>query len=141
MKIETKRFGTIDVPEDRIIHIPYGLPGFEDIKRYVIIDDKKFSPFCFLQSIDEPLLGFIIINPFLILKDYKIKLNGTFQKMSWRNEPADLSYFVVVTIPKNAPDKMTANLMGPVVINNKTREGIQLVLQDNVYSCKYPLLS
>ncbi|MEI9479546.1 MAG: flagellar assembly protein FliW, partial [Deltaproteobacteria bacterium] len=49
MKIETSRFGSLDFLEDKIIHVPSGLFGFPESKRYTLLDHKKGSPFVWLQ--------------------------------------------------------------------------------------------
>ncbi len=55
--------------------------------------------------------------------------------------PGDLSLFVIVTIPPGNPQEMTANLLGPVVVNPRSRRAKQLVLDDRVYSHRYRVIS
>ena len=42
----------------------------------------------------------------------------------------DASVYTILTIPKKVSD-MSANLKAPIVINNKTKKGRQIVLQDS----------
>jgi len=35
---------------------------------------------------------------------------------------------------------MTGNLIGPILINNKVRQAIQVIVADSPYSHKFPLL-
>ena len=49
MKVETTRFGTIDIREEEIITMPFGMPGFSDQKQFVLLDHKKESPFQWYQ--------------------------------------------------------------------------------------------
>lgn len=65
MKIETTRFGTIEVPEEKVIDFPWGIPGFESVKRYILIDHKD-TPFKWLQAVDEPSLAFVVFPPEVI---------------------------------------------------------------------------
>lgn len=48
------RFGSIALAERQILDTPDGLPGFENSRRFVLIDleNSRFSPFLLLQGID-----------------------------------------------------------------------------------------
>ena len=143
MKIETTRFGTITITEDKIITMPLGMLGFPDQKRFVILQHKENSPFFWYQSVDDPSLAFVITNPFNFKPDYKIDLEHALKEMSWNGEGhnSHLELYVVVNIPQGAPQKMTGNLIGPVLINNKVRRAVQLVIADSSYTHKFPLLA
>lgn len=142
MKFDTTRFGTVDVPENKIISMSRGLVGFPEKKRFCIIHHKENSPFFWFQSVDDPALAFVITNPWLFKPDYAVDLEIASRVMGWEQAGAAgfLECYVVVTIPQGSPEKMTANLIGPLVINTKTREAVQIVLSDECYSHKYPLV-
>jgi flagellar assembly factor FliW len=142
VKFDTTRFGTVDVPEDRIITMSKGMMGFPENKRFCIIQHKEDSPFFWYQSVDDPALAFVITNPWLFKPDYKVDLDLASQTMGWEDDGKDVPVecYVLVTIPKGSPEKMTANFVGPLIINTKTREGVQIVLSDESYSLKYPLV-
>jgi flagellar assembly factor FliW len=53
----------------------------------------------------------------------------------------EISIFVIVTIPPGEPENMTANLLGPLVVNTQTRLARQLVLDERRYSHRYPILA
>ena len=80
--------------------------------------------------------------PSLVAADYKPNTEDTFRMMAWKDQGDQSGYelYVVVNIPKGAPEKMTADLAGPILINNKAREAVQLVLVDSLYSHRHPLL-
>ena len=142
MKIKTTRFGTITIEEEKIITMPFGMLGFPDVKRYVILQHKENSPFFWYQSVDDPTLAFVIINPFLFKPDYNVDVENVLKEMSWNEEEKqdNLELYVVVNIPKGAPDKMTANFIGPILINNKIHQAVQMVISDSPYTHKFPLL-
>jgi flagellar assembly factor FliW len=71
MKIETSRFGTIEVKDDSVIEFPWGIPGFESIKRYVLIEHRE-GPFQWLQAVDEPSLAFVVCPPEVIGISYEV---------------------------------------------------------------------
>ena len=142
MKIKTTRFGTITTEEDNIITMPFGMLGFPDRKRFVILQHKEDSPFFWYQSVDDPMLAFVIMSPFLFKPDYSVNLENIVKEMSWNEEEKqhNLELYVVVNIPEGSPDQMTANLIGPILINNKIHQAVQMVISDSLYTHKFPLI-
>lgn len=142
MKLNTSRFGEIDVEEDRIINFAYGLLGFPDVKRYIVLDHPHNPdiPLKWLQAIDDPDLAFVITDPLIFCPDYKPEINK--QELMGLNitDAEDCGIISIVTIPHGEPEKMTANLQGPVLINLKTREGKQIVLESDKYPLHYSLI-
>ena len=143
MKIKTTRFGEITLNNDQVIHMPHGMLGFPDSQRFVIIQNRENSPFLWYQSLDDPELAFVITNPYLFMPDYNPQLKDGVTLMSWQMDGKGflktLDVYVVVNIPRGAPEKMTGNFMGPLVINPLCRQGIQVILSDDEYSHKIPL--
>ncbi len=139
MKVVSRRFGTYEIPEKKIITFPEGILGFEDEKKYVILEDGADSPFKWLHAVDDPDLAFIIIDPRLFYPSYEIVLSkDDGEKLSLQN-PEDAAVYVIVVIPED-PAQMTANLQAPLVINSQNRFGRQVVLSDNRYSLKHKIL-
>jgi flagellar assembly factor FliW len=123
--------------------MPFGMLGFPDKQRFVILQHKENSPFFWYQSVDDPALAFVITNPFFFLPDYKVNIEDVLMKMSWdKNSDNDvLELYVVVNIPKGSPEKMTANLIGPILVNNKTRHAVQIVMSNSPYTHNFSLIS
>lgn len=141
MKIETTRFGVMEIDERKIVSMPFGMLGFPRSQRFVLFPHKEDSPFFWYQSLDDPALAFVITSPFLFVSGYSVDLQETIQRMSWEDPESGASFelYVVVTIPMGSPEKMTANLIGPILINNKTRQAVQMVLSESPYSHRFPL--
>jgi flagellar assembly factor FliW len=142
VKIETTRFGAVEVDEKRIIEMPYGMLGFQDRKRFVIFPHREDSPFYWYQSVDDPSLAFVVTSAFLVFPEYQVDLKDALKKMAWEDHGSEtpLELYVVVNIPKGSPEKMTANLIGPILINIRNSQAVQLVLADSPYSHRYPIL-
>jgi flagellar assembly factor FliW len=142
LKIDSTRFGPITIGEERIITMPFGMLGFPEEKRYVILQHREDSPFFWYQSVDDPTLAFVITSPFLFKPGYSVPLEDTVEQMSWieDKDKGKLELYVVVNIPKSSPDDMTANLIGPILINNRTRQAVQMVITDSPYSHKFSLV-
>lgn len=137
MKLHTKNFGLLEIEEEKIIAFPEGIPGFEEEKEFVIINNEdEENPFCWLQSINNPDLAFVIINPFLIFSDYTIDLPETVQEKLKIEDEKDVAVYSIVVVPKDLK-KMTVNLLGPIIINVRERLGKQVILDDPRYSTKH----
>lgn len=139
MKIESPRFGTLDVEDSRIIEFPHGLVGLEQCKRFSLFHPEGETPSYFiLQSLDDPALAFHIADPAQFGFGHQITLSD--------DEAADLGLTaaqreladpvantgaplaVMVMLSKEGPGQpVRANLMGPLVINLDTRRGLQHV--------------
>jgi len=141
LKIKTTRFGTIDIEEEKIIKMPSGMLGFPDKKKFIILQHQENSPFFWYQSVDDPRLAFVITDPFLFIPDYKIDLEVTLKEMSWNGDEngRNLNLFIVVNIPRGMAHKMTGNFIGPILVNEKVYQAVQIVLSDSPYTHKFPL--
>ena len=62
MQVDTSRFGIIEVGEKELITFPWGVPGFEQLKSYVLLEYKN-GPFQWLQSVEEPAVAFVVCAP------------------------------------------------------------------------------
>lgn len=142
MKIKTTRFGTIRIKEEKIINMPFGMLGFPDKKRYLILQHQEKSPFFWYQSVDDPGLAFVITSPFLFMPDYKISLETVLKEMSWNGDGNNkhLELYIVVNVPKGMPHKMTGNFIGPILVNTNLHQAVQVVLTDSPYTHRFPLL-
>ncbi len=140
LKIETTKFGTIQIEEEKIITMPTGMLGFQGRKRFIILDREESRPFYWYQCVDDPALSFVIINPYLFKPDYSVDLKPTLKEMLWEADGEEsLKLYVVVNASNGAPDKITANLIGPLLINIQRWEAVQLIIHNNSYSHKYPI--
>ncbi len=140
MKIETTRFGEIDIEEERVIAMPSGMLGFPGNNRYAIMVHSKESPFNWLQSVDDPAVAFVIVDPLLVQPDYQISVHPSDVLEIEIEDPSKALFLVVVNIAKDY-SLITANLQGPIVINAEKRLAKQLVLYNSPYSTKHIIYS
>jgi len=138
MLIHTLKFGDLEVPEDKILMFKEGLPGFPQIRRFVVLELDEIKPFQYLQAVDDPPITLFVINPFLVDTTYEFRLSEAEMANMNSNNASDLAVYAVATIPEN-PNEATINLMAPIVINEKERCGKQVILHDSKYSIKHPL--
>lgn len=140
MEIDTKQFGKVEIDRGKIIHMPFGIPGFKGKKRYAFLQREDTVPFFIFQSVDDPNLALIVLDPTRVIPEYAIEQQDIEPHVSWDFEKEEISCFVIVTVPGGAPEDMTGNFAAPLVINNKRREGLQLIYENSPYSHQQPLL-
>ena len=111
------------------------------MKRYIVLDhlNNPDIPFKWLQAIDMPELAFVVTDPILFSPDYNPGIEEQDLRELNITNPLDLGIIVIVTIPHGEPEKMTANLQGPVLVNIKRRDAKQIILLDEKYPFHYPL--
>ena len=62
MKLNTARFGEIEIEENRIFNFVMPIIGFDMLHKFIILDPNKDTLFKWLQSIEDPALAFPIIS-------------------------------------------------------------------------------
>jgi len=138
VKVKTTRFGELEVNPSDIITFAEGLLGFENLRKYFVVDPGDSTLILWLQSTEDEKVAFPIIEPKIFKPDYIAKLL-----------PADLNgldletlqtakLYSILTIPANVTE-MSANLKAPVVINSVKKVGKQIVLQDSKLSVKHEM--
>lgn len=140
ISIQTARFGEVKVDDNRVIHFVEPILGFPDSKRYVILDHAEDSPFKWLQSADESELAFVVTNPKYFGIEYEFVLSDDVAEQLGIEAVEDALVMTIVNIPQTDPAKMTANLMGPIVVGQTERKAMQIVLGESTYNTKTRLI-
>jgi len=125
MKIETKGLGVVDVKDEQIITLENGFFGFEHYHKFAMLDSET-PPFIWVESIVKGGPSFVVIDPFIFRPDYEIDLDNDVIEAIGLTSPTDALIFALVTISGEG-SPMTANLQGPLVINKKNRQAMQVV--------------
>jgi flagellar assembly factor FliW len=128
MNIESPRFGTITIDPTKLIEFPDGLPGFEDIRRFTLLHPETASEpaYFILQAVDAPEVAFHVSDPArfdftgeVVLSDEEAALIG----LASADEAA-----IMVILKKDEFGCVQANLNAPLVLNLKTRKGLQHIM-------------
>ncbi|MEG6570387.1 flagellar assembly protein FliW [Thermoanaerobacterium thermosaccharolyticum] len=139
MNIETKNFGLVSYNEEDVIYFDDGIPGFEGLKSFILLSVDEYTPFKWLQSIDDTNIAFVIIDPKAIVKDYKVELDEETVKLLDIKDLNHILVFAIVVIPDEI-EKMTANLKAPIIINAENNKGMQILIDNDEYMIKHPIL-
>lgn len=138
MEVKTKANGIVNVDEKQLVSFPEGLLGFEKYTKFALID-SEYEPFIWLQSTEESNLAFLMIDPFLICSDYEADIDDSALRNIGVDSAEDIIIMTLVTIPKDG-SAITANFLGPVVINKKNRKCLQVILNDGRWTTKFDIV-
>jgi flagellar assembly factor FliW len=140
MKIDTLRFGAIEVEESRAITMKGCILGFDHLQRYIILIQEEKTPLCWLQSLEDGAVAFVVIDPHMIKSDYSPEIDKTHRAFLGISREEDICFLSIVTI-RHEPFGVTANLRAPLVINMDQRLGSQIILEDADYPVRYDISS
>ena len=139
MLIETKFLGDVEIKESEILTFEQGVLGFPENKKFILLALDSDLPLAFLQSTEQQEIGFVVAFPYAFKKDYGFDLSEEDKEQLQIEKEEDVLAYSIVTLKENFEDS-TLNLLAPVVINNRTKLGKQIVLQDNKkHSLQYPI--
>ena len=124
MRINTSRFGRIDVDAGDIIQFPSGLPGLEDCREWALLADSTNDALCWLQCTTRGDMALAVVSPRRFVPDYQVRIP--------RSELtplaiSDISQAQVVVVVGKTDTTLTLNLKAPIVINLEARTGRQVV--------------
>lgn len=137
MKLDNTRFGSIEFEEIDIIDFRDGLIGFPESKRYLILNAKEESPFRWLQSIEQPTLAFLVVEPGAYLNAYAPEVAVEVATELGLCEDRPALVYTTAAIPPGKPEELTLNLAAPIVINPENRIAAQVVIEDPSYTIRH----
>lgn len=140
MIIETFHFGEVEIDEKSILEFEEGIPGFEDIKKYIILNSsEEETPFQWLQAVEQNYPALAIINPFEVKEDYEFDIDDSTKEMLEIKELSDIAVYTIVVIPEDI-SKMSTNLKAPIIINISNNKGRQMIMDNSDYQIKHYIL-
>lgn len=137
MEINTRDFGIIEVQNDAVYEFPDGLYGFEDDKRFAIFENTvEEISFLYLQSMDHIVPCFLVFEPWDLHPDYQPVLSKEDMELCQADNIDDLIFLVIASVPSSI-EELSINIKSPVVLNPKTKEARQVILQNPEYTVRY----
>lgn len=138
MKLATKYHGTREYNKEDIIIFKKGLPGFENLKEFILFPVEDNELFSILHSIQNQEIGIVVISPFQFFQNYEFRLSDEKLKELNLSSPEDVLVLNTVTL-NSSVEKITTNLKAPIIININNKLGEQIILDDDKYAIKQPL--
>ena len=139
VKFQNNRFGELTIALSDCLEFSNGIPGFERCKGFGLIEVEDESPFLRLLSLDQQQLGFVVLNPLLIWQDYDPNVGREELVQLGIERIEQLAIYCIVTMSED-PGKVTVNLQGPIYLNVDTMQAKQMILVDDRYGTKHPLI-
>lgn len=125
MKIETRRFGILDLDESTFIHFPWGIPGFESLKRYVLLEHRQ-GPFKWLQAVDHPDVAFLVSPPDVFGIQYRVPESRA--SVLQLQDSNDLAILVLISVDRTTR-AVRPHVRAPLLLNAANRQAYQWVLE------------
>lgn len=139
MTVATTRFGTLTIRPENIITMASPFLGFPDSLHFILKPHGAESPFMWLQSLDDPHLAFVVTAAATLIPQYQPGIPALVRQELGAAENDPLDILLILTIPHGNPLKMTANLLGPVVVNTQRRLAKQVVQDPKVFDHRWPV--
>lgn len=130
MKWKNRQFGELEFDDEHVLTFPDGIIGFEESRRFILINDEDSQPFRWLVSIEDEDLSFPLLNPQILVPNYRAA-----------NQPKGNATTLVVATLRKEIEKSTVNLRSPVIIMNESRTGKQIILEEEAYALQHPLFA
>lgn len=137
--IATSRFGEIEINEEKVITLTTPFLGFPNEKLFVLLPHGPDSAFWWLQSTENPNLAFVVIQPAMVNPLYQPAIPASIMQELKAARKQDIELLLILTIPQGQPEAMTANLLGPVVLNAAQKLAKQVLLDPAKYSPCWPV--
>lgn len=137
MKLQT-RFGNIEIKLEKTIEFKEGIPGFEDLRKFILIEDAE-SKFCYLQSIEESEIAFTIISPEWIKADYTPYIGESYFEKLGGGKTENFVLYNIVTV-RQPIEETTVNLQAPLLIHTTRRLGVQAIVEGKHYQVRHKLI-
>ena len=142
-QVQNRRFGALEYESSAAIDFPFGLPGFEQARRFALIGQPRVAPALILQDLDSLDLSFLVLAVGAIQPDYELAATSEDLEalgLDPARQPVigeEVLCLAILSAPENGP--LTANFLAPVVVNLRTRVALQAVRVDRRYSHQHPL--
>lgn len=139
MKIDTVRFGEVEVEEQRIFDFKMPIIGFGELRKFIILDTSQDSFFKWLQSTEDPSLAFPVISVFSMNVDYSINLTDEVVEKLGITNIDNILVMNIASIPQDNPQGTTINLLAPIIFNLEKQVAGQVILSGSGYDISFPL--
>ncbi len=138
MKLETAHSTTLQGSQ---IHLPFGLIGLSDLRRFELTPIESSWPFISMRSMDGDEVSFVALEPQGLIPGYEIELGDEDADCLQIRSAEDALVLNIVTIRSTEPQFVTVNLIGPLIVNRHTLLAKQVIIANSEkYSTRHPLI-
>ncbi len=141
LKFNTEKFGEIEVDKDLIFEFVAPIIGFNDLKKYTIIDYKPESPFKWLQSLEDMSLAFPVTLCSFFGIDYQFDIPDEEADLLGIESADDVFVCNIANIPASNPKDVTINMLAPIIMNTVNKKAMQTILKNKEFQVRYKLFN
>lgn len=135
--VDSLLLGPLEIRMDTVLTFPAGVPGFELLQRYALVETQR-DELVWLQSVDEPSLTFLLSDPFALVPGFEVDVpHADLVALGAGASQGSLLVLAVTQLHGGVP--VSANLQSPIVIDRERRTGRQVVLPDSRYGMQHPI--
>ena len=128
MRIDTQRFGTIQLNANELFLFPQGLVGMESLRQWALLPDPDNASVAWLQSASRGDRAIPLISPRAFFDDYRVHL--TRRELACLHLSPGAELYVMTTVSGHV-GKLTTNLRSPMLLNLNRRLGCQVITEDD----------
>lgn len=116
-----------------------GIPGFEELRNFLVSRPLKNYPFFSLQSLENQHVSFLTLSTFEVARFYEFELPPSIVEYLEVNDISEVAVLNIINMQGDI-NNATVNLKAPLIINIEKNKGMQVVLDDNSLKLKEPLI-
>ncbi len=124
MRVNTTRFGRLEIDADDVLLFPSGIMGLEDCSRWALLADAQNDALGWLQSLSRADVAMAVVSPRRFVPEYQLRVSRS--EMS-PLELDELRHAQVLLIVGKNDIGITLNLKAPIVVNIERRIGRQVI--------------
>jgi len=143
MKVLPELYPTdLEAPSSNSFILPHGIIGFEKYREAELLYQQDHLPFLWLKlKSATDAVHFVVVEPGGIIPEYEPELFDEHAMELDLHDASECMLLNIVTMRRQTPVEATVNLVGPIVINRRTREGRQVVISNySRYNAHHPLV-
>ncbi|HMA62448.1 MAG TPA: flagellar assembly protein FliW [bacterium] len=136
-KQETKNFGPVSNISPTY-NFRFGIPGFENLQKFVFQDLEKYPPFQLFKSQEQEDLSMLVLNAKYIRKLKDLSIPGHELEQIGSKNQDEIEIFVILRVDQ-ATKQFVANTKAPLIINLQNKLGNQIIIEGQDLESAYPL--
>lgn len=130
MKCFSNLFGEVNYADEHVFEFPEGIIGFEQLHKFIVINDADAEPFRWLVSIEDEDISLPIVDPKFVEPLYEVV--STFDE--------GVTVAVVASL-KEPIECSTVNLRSPILFDSVKRTGKQVILENERYAIQHKFIA
>jgi flagellar assembly factor FliW len=132
----------MDQPVANRFTLPQGIIGFRDYTHAELLYLPDHLPFLWMKlSNGQDTVHFVVIEPAGLIADYTPEVFDDDAAQLDLRDSSEAMVLNVVTLEQQRPLEAKVNLIGPILVNRRTKIGRQLVISNySRYSAHHPLV-